>query len=832
MFESFYTEVSQRGNTIFLRGYNNGRRIQRKVNYAPYLFVSSKEKNSEYKTLEGKSAEKISFENIREAKDFVERYKDVGGMSIYGLNSFLYPFLNDEYPGKVQYNLDTVRIINLDIECAPDGDDTGFPNIETANQPITAITCKVKDKITTFGCGEFKVHQSNVKYVKCSDEKRLLQEFIGYWQAVDPDVITGWNIEFFDVPYIINRIERVLDKEHAKRLSPWEMLDEKKIDIHGNGKEQQTYRPLGVCVLDYLRIYKKFTYTQQESYRLDHVAFTELGERKLDYSEYGSLTEMCRNNFQKYIEYNIHDVELVDRLEEKLGLLALGLTLAYDAKIKYDDMFTSIRLWDIIIHNYLLDRKIVVPLQRESTKDSQFTGAYVRDPKVGMHKWITTFDVNSLYPSLIVQNNMSPETHAGKVNTMNVDELLAGKFDKQSILQENNVAMSANGALWNKEKQGLFPEIVLKMYAERVEYNKLKKEAKQANDSNGVSRYHNLQLVKKIVLNSLFGATGNPAFRFYQNDYAEGITIHGQLAIRWVAQDIDAYLNKLLKTTDKQYVVYCDTDSVFVSLDDLVKSVFTDTSDVQKVTEFVNKVCSDKLEPVINKSFERLKEYTNSYVNQMKMKRENICDTAIFIAKKKYIMNVYDSEGVKYDEPKLYMKGIEAVKSSTPYSCREKIKLALKIIMQGNNDKLIEFIDTFRDEFSKLKFEEVAFPRGCNGILKYSDEKKIYTDGTPMHVRGALVYNALLRENNLDRKYATVKEGEKIKFCYMKLPNSFRENVISCPGVLPPELKLERYIDYNLQFDKAFFDPIRSITSVIKWKTEHMSTLEDFLNGN
>jgi len=330
--------------------------------------------------------------------------------------------------------------------------------------------------------------------VKCSDEKRLLQEFIGYWQAVDPDVITGWNIEFFDVPYIINRIERVLDKEHAKRLSPWGMLDEKKIDIHGNGKEQQTYRPLGVCVLDYLRIYKKFTYTQQESYRLDHVAFTELGERKLDYSEYGSLTEMCRNNFQKYIEYNIHDVELVDRLEEKLGLLALGLTLAYDAKIKYDDMFTSIRLWDIIIHNYLLDRKIVVPLQRESTKDSQFTGAYVRDPKVGMHKWITTFDVNSLYPSLIVQNNMSPETHAGKVNTMNVDELLAGKFDKQSILQENNVAMSANGALWNKEKQGLFPEIVLKMYAERVEYNKLKKEAKQANDSNGVSRYHNLQL--------------------------------------------------------------------------------------------------------------------------------------------------------------------------------------------------------------------------------------------------------------------------------------------------------------------------------------------------
>ena len=833
MSQTFYTEVSQRGNTIFLRGFEHGRRIQRKIQYAPYLFVSSGKPAAaaEYRTLDNLPVDKISFMNVKEAKEFIERYEDVGGMKIYGLTSFLYAFLNDEYPGKVEFDTNLIRTVTLDIECAPEDDDAGFPNIQTANQPITAITLKFRDKITTFGCKDYSPHKSNVTYIKCTDERDLLLEFIGHWEKIDPDIVTGWNIEFFDIPYIVNRIRKILDDNNAKRLSPWKILDEKEIAI--NGEDQQTYRPLGVCVLDYLRVYKQFTYTQQESYKLDHIAFTELGERKLDYSEYGTLTEFYRKNFQKYVEYNIHDVDLVDKLEERLGLLALGITLAYDAKIRYDDMFTSIRLWDIIIHNYLLDKKIVIPLQKENKKDSQFTGAYVRDPKVGMHKWVATFDVNSLYPSLIVQNNMSPETYSGKLNVPDVDSLLDGKLPEETkqFLKEKNLAMSANGALWNREKRGAFPELVIKMYAERVEYRDKLKEAKKQNKTNDISRYHNLQLVKKIVLNSLFGATGNPAFRFYQNNYAEGITIHGQLAIRWVAKDIDLYLNKIMNTKNEKYVIYCDTDSVFVCLDKLVQNVFGDSKDISKITEFVSKVCSEKLEVIIDKSFDRLKEYTNSYVNQMKMKRENICDTAIFLAKKKYIMNVYDSEGFKYDEPKLYMKGIEAIKSSTPYPCREKIKEALKIIMQGSNDNLIKFVEEFRKEFSKLPFQDVAFPRGVNGMEKYFDKKRIYKEGTPIHVRGALVYNSLLRENDLDRKYPSIHEGDKIKFCYMRVPNTFRENVISSPGTLPKELSIDRYIDYNTQFEKAFFDPIKNITDAIRWKTENIGTLEELLNG-
>ena len=825
----FYTEVNILGNTIFVRGYDNGKRVQRRVDYKPYLFVSTKNEVAEYRSLDGHKADRIDFENIKEAKEFIKSYSDVEGMTIYGLTSYLYAYLNDEYPGQVQYDLDMIRKLGLDIECAPEeGEVHSFPDIQLANQPITAITCSLKGKKMTFGLKPYKVSDPSVTYKKCADERQLLLEFIGYWESVDPDIVTGWNIEFFDVPYIINRIKRILGDVFAKRLSPWRMLEEKMIDIQG--KEQQTFRPMGVSVLDYLRVYKQFTYVTQESYKLENIAYVELGEHKLDHSEHANLTEFYRNDPQKYIDYNIHDVRLIDMLEEKLGLLDLGLTLSYDAKITYDDMFTSIRLWDIIIHNYLLDQKIVIPMPTGYKKDEKFEGAYVREPRIGMHKWVATFDVNSLYPSLIVQNNMSPETFRGKVKMPDVDDLLKGNIDERLFnkLVDVDYALSANGALWDKTQQGFFPKLVLKMYAERKAYQAKLKEAKQQGTKD-VSRYHNLQLVKKIVLNSLFGATGHPAFRYYQNDYAEGITIHGKLAIQWVAQDIDAYLNKILKTEGKQFVVYCDTDSVFVTLDDVVG--MTGLDDTKKIVEFVNSFCEDKLEKVIEKSFENLKEFTNSYVNQMKMKRENIADTAIFLSKKKYIMNVWDSEGFRYDEPKLYIKGVEAVRSSTPAACREKLKESMKIIMLGVNQKLIDYIDDFRSKFKKMSYEEIAFPRGVNGIAKYTGGvQKLYKDGCPIHVRGTIVYNDLIKKNKLERNYPTIKEGEKIKFCYMKKPNIFHEDIISSPGDLPHELNLHRFIDYDTQFDKAFLAPIKNITDAIGWKTENIATLESFFD--
>lgn len=832
----FYTEVFQRGQNIFVRGYNNGKRVQKKVAYKPYLFIGSQSQDTKYRTLDGNPVEKFSFDSIREARDFVEKYKDVDNFSIYGLTNYLYAYLNDEYSGDMDYDYSLIRRIGLDIECAPMRGESGFPNIETANQMITAITCKYDGQFVSFGCGEYENHLPNVRYVKCVDEKELLRQFVLYWVDIDPDIITGWNIEFFDIPYLVNRIRRVLGDTWVNKLSPWEIVKEGFTEI--NERRQQTYEIMGVCCLDYLQLYKKFTYTNQESYKLDHIAFVELGERKLDYSEYSTLTEFYYNDFQKYMEYNIHDTELVDRLEEKLGLLSLGVMLAYDCKIRYSDMFTSVKLWDVVIHNYLIDQNIVVPLQSNSHKE-ELVGAYVRDPIVGLHKWVATFDVNSLYPSIIVQNNMSPETYMGMIDVPEIESLLAGMLPTsiRDYISNRNCALGANGSLWNKDRRGSFPELVLKMYADRVKFKDLMVEAKKnyeinptIENKNLITKYNNLQMVRKICLNSLYGATGNPSFRYYRTAYAEGITKTGQLAIQWVAKDIDLYLNKVLKTNDIQYVIYIDTDSCFVSLDTLVTQVFDENEDVQQVTDFINKVCKIKLEDIIQKSFDRFKEYLNSYVNQMKMKRENIANRAIFLAKKKYIMNVYDSEGFRYQTPNLYMKGIEAVRSSTPTSCREKIKESLVIIMNRTNDELIKFIDDFRVNFKNMDFVDIAFPRGCNNMAEYSCKTNIYRPKTPMQVRGALLYNKLLLDMGLKNKYTTISEGDKIKFCYLKKPNPIRENVITVVDQLPDEFNLKQYIDYDTQFEKAFLNPVKSICDAIGWKTEEISTLENFFN--
>jgi DNA polymerase elongation subunit (family B) len=834
----FYTEVFQRGNTIFVRGYENGRRVQKKVNYSPYLFVTSQDQSAEYKTLEGFPVEKLTFDNVREARTFVDQYKDVSNFNIYGLTNYLYAYLNDEYPGKVQYDYKDIRTVYLDIECAPLDDSRGFPNVRTANQTITAITCKFRGHFMTFGCGEFVPHLENLTYVKCDDEKELLRKFVDYWTKIDPDVVSGWNLALFDIPYIINRINRVLGETWAKKLSPWGMVNETEVQVTED-RYEQSYDICGVCVLDYMELYKKFTYVKQESYSLNHIAKAELGEEKLDYSEYKDLTDFYRRNYQKYVEYNIRDSELIDRLEAKLGLISLGIILSYKCKIRYDDMFTSVKLWDIIIHNYLMDRNIVVPLQKTSNKSDQYAGAYVRDPIVGMHKWVATFDINSLYPSLIVQNNMSPETFMGMVDLPSVEDLLnmmLPEHIKDKILKDN-LSLGANGSLWDNSVLGIFPALVLEMYAERVGYQNLMKDSKKQHEltptedlANKIVIYNILQMVTKILLNSLYGATGNPTFRYYKLEFAEGITLTGKLVIQWVTKDLNSYLNKTLGTTDIQYVVYGDTDSIFVCLDGLVQKVFGDDQDVHKVTDFINKVCIQKIEKIIKKSFENLREYLNSYTNQMKMKRENIANRAIFIAKKKYIMNVYDSEGFRYKEPKLYIKGVETVRSSTPQSCRDSIKECLKIIMGNTNDDLIAYIENFQDKFNSLPVSQIAFPRTCNNLGKYTCPTNIYKPKTPMHVRASLLHNKLVLDKKLKVKYNLIAEGDKMKFCYLSKPNPIRENIIAFTDEFPEEFDLTPYIDRETQFEKAFLNPVQSICDVIGWKTKNISTLEDFFN--
>jgi len=844
---NFYTNVSVSGRFILLRGVENDKRVRRKVEFRPTFFLSSQEK-SEYKTLDGDYVKPIQPGTIPECREFLERYKGVDNFPVFGNNRYEYAYIADEYPDDILWDVSKILIAYLDIEV---GSENGFPEPRDANEAITAISIKVKDNYFVFGCGDYVKHRDDVHYAKCRDESDLIRRFLDLWSRWHPDVVTGWNVEQFDIPYLANRIIKVLGEDEAKKLSPWNRISKRETTMMNRPVE--FYDISGVAILDYIQLYRKFTYSQQESYRLDNIAHVELGEKKLDYSEFETLHQLYKHDYQKFIEYNIKDVELVEKLEDKMKLIELALTLAYDNKVNYDDVFTQVRMWDAIIYNYLLRKKIVIPQLSHSTKSSQYEGAYVKDPIFGMHEWVASFDLNSLYPHLIMQYNISMETLVepklyndnmrGFISNCNVsvNSLLNQEVDT-SILKDLGVTVTPNGQLFRTQEQGVLPEIMDSMYKDRTRYKKLAIEAKKKietvlEDKNQVTylekqvaRYNNLQLAKKVTLNSAYGALGNQYFRFFDTRIAEGITTAGQLSIRWIEKTINQYMNNLLKTDDVDYVIASDTDSIYLNMGPLIKKLYPDTSDTKKVIKFMDKVCDDKIQPFIDASYEELKEYVNAFQQRMEMKRESLADKAIWVAKKNYILNVYNSEGVAYAKPKLKMMGISAIRSSTPSACRAKIKEAINLIMTESENELHKFIEKFRVEFKALSVEDIAFPRSVNGLKEYADAAHIFKKGTPIHVKGALVYNHLLREMNLTKRYQEIKEGEKIKFVYLKQPNIYNNNTLAFLSGIPKQLDAEQYIDYDLQFEKSFLEPLDIILSSINWKSEKVESLDCFFN--
>ena len=828
----FYTHFSKLGNQILVRGYNNGKRFNDKIEYNPVLYVSANGKDSDYKTLDGQSVAPVSQGTMRDATEFMKRYEDVDNFKVYGSTNFPYVYINETYPGKIDYDPEQIKIANIDIEV---GSENGFPEPASATEPITAITFKIAGHFYVFGCGDYDNNRDDVTYTKCRDENNLIMRFLEMWEETSPDIVTGWNIQFFDIPYLNNRITKLMGDNTAKRLSPFRRIGERTTTIHN--KQQVAFDLVGIAILDYIELYKKFTYSQQESFSLNHIAYLELGEKKLDYSEVESLHQLYRTNFQKFIEYNIHDVELVDRIDAKMQLIDMALALAYDAKVNYTDVFTQVRMWDTLIHNELIEQNIVVPQNVHTAKDEQYAGAYVKDPIVGMHEWVVSFDLNSLYPHLIMQYNVSPETIVeGRHTSISIDNLLNNEYQAQG-----EYCMAANGHYFKRDKQGFLPAMMQRMYDDRSLYKKKMIEAQKAYEketdkerkreiTNQISKYKNLQLAKKVQLNSAYGALGNQYFRFFDIRQAEAITLSGQLAIRWIEKKLNSYLNKLLKTEGNDYVIASDTDSVYVNLGPLVHMVYGSKGEtkIETIVDFVDKACTEKFEPFIDKSYQELADYMNSFDQKMQMKREVIANKGIWTAKKRYILNVYDSEGVRFAEPKLKMMGIEAVKSSTPMSCRDKIKESLKIVMNGNETDFQSFVEAFKQEFKTLPFEDIAFPRGVSELSKYMSSSELYSKGTPMHVRGAIMFNAFLKKYKLTKKYQLIQDGDKTKFCYMKVPNPVQENVFSILTVLPKEFGVEKYIDYDTQFDKAYLEPLKTIVNTIGWRTERVSSLENF----
>ena len=825
---SFYTNVQLVGDNVLYLGYENGQRIQRKFKFSPTLYIVTK-KETKHRTLDGRYAKPVRFESVREARQFVDKYKEVPNFEVHGYDRYLYQFISKEFDGEVDYDFKGMNIMSLDIEVACEN---GFPNVKECAEEMLSITVQdyATRKIKVFGTRPYKNTREDVEFILCDGEQHLLRCFLDYWIQNFPDILTGWNVDGYDVPYICGRLERLFGEKEMKLMSPWGIVKREEIEV--KGREQIFYRMLGINVIDYLDLYKKFTYTNQESYRLDHIANVELGQRKVAHDEFENFKDFYTKDWQKFIDYNIVDVELVSRLEDKMKLIELAVALAYDAKVNMQDVYYQVRMWDTLIYNFLKKKGIVVPPGKRSDKDDKYAGAYVKEPIPGKYDWVVSFDLNSLYPHLIMQYNISPETLVETRHpSATVNKLLAQKVDVPK-----EYALCANGAMYRKDIHGFLPEMMKKIYDERVQSKKLMILAKQKYQKTptkelekSISKYNNIQMARKIQLNSAYGAIGNQYFRYYNLTNAEAITLSGQVSIRWIEHKMNTYLNKLLKTEKQDYVIASDTDSIYLNLGPLVETVYKgrETTD-QSIVSFLNKVCEVELEKYITSSYQALATYVNAYEQKMIMKRENIASSGIWTAKKRYMLNVWDSEGVRYDEPKLKMMGIEAVKSSTPAPCRTAIKDAINIMMNGTEKDLLDFVSTFRNTFDTLPPEDIAFPRSVNGLRKYKASSTVYTKGTPLHVRGTLLYNFHISKNKLEYKYPLVQEGEKIKYLHLRRPNKINENVISFLNTFPREIGLEGQIDRDTQFEKSFLLPLQIITSVIGWETERKANL-DFL---
>jgi DNA polymerase elongation subunit (family B) len=826
----FYTSVLPYRGRLLVRGINqDGSHKKFRINYKPSLFLPTK-KESKYKTLDGRNVDKVKFESISDAKRWIDEYKDVTNFEYFGNTRYQYPFIADEFPDKINWDIKQIKILTIDIECESEN---GFPDPDKAEEPLICITVKdhAKKNIIVFGIGNFVNDRDDVKYIKCASEIDLVHRFTEFWCKYNPDIITGWNVKFFDIPYLMNRFKYLMGNEYLLQFSPWGVVSEGTALALGYARTQKYWDIMGVSTLDYLDLYRKHTFVRRESYKLDYIGEVELGENKLD-NPFDTFKEFYQNDHQLFVEYNIQDVELVDKLEDKMQLIALHLTMAYEAKVNYQDVFGQVRVWDTIIYNHLRSKNIVPPAVQESKKSDGFEGAYVKDPVVGFHDWICSFDLNSLYPHLIMQYNISPETMVNfEPNKVNVVDMLNEKSDLSDL---DKRTITPNGAQFRTDKRGFLPELMEKLYKERVIYKDKMLKAKSMYQETGDKRYekeisanHNIQLARKIALNSAYGAIGNQYFRYFDVRHAEGITMAGQLTIRWIERDVNKFLNTLLKTKSVSYVVASDTDSIYIKLGAVVDKIFKDKTNTRKIVKVLDKFCEETLQKEIDNSFDKLAKYVNAFDQKMIMKREVIANKGIWTAKKRYILNVYNEEGVELKEPKLKMMGIEAVKSSTPAPCRVKIKEALKIIMNKDEATLIQFIEDFRKHFKTLPPEEIAYPRSCNNLEKYSSTKDIYLKGCPIHVRGALLYNNILKKKRLT-KYEKIQEGDKIKFIKLKEPNTLHQDVISFIGVLPKEFDLHKYIDYDNQFDKSFLEPLRFIVKAIGWNFERHTTLDSF----
>lgn len=838
MSNRFYTSVEKVGNYIHHIGYDNGKKFKEKIQFKPTLFLPSKNTNSIFRDMFGEIVEPIKFDSISDKYEFLQKYQNIDGFSYSGMEDDRYQFISDTYQSDVDFDTNLIRIAHYDIEVETLA---GFPNVDIADRMITAITIFCDDIYHIFGLKDYTEEADNERYYKYSDEESMLKGFVELWRNLDFDLITAWAGEQFDIPYTINRIKSVLGDKWAKKLSPIGIIKSKIVTNFEYGSQFNSYDILGLPFLDLMNVYKRFS-VPREQYKLNYIAHVELDQEKIDYSEHETLNKLYQEDHQKYIRYNIRDVNLMVGIENKKKYLELMFNMAYTAKVMWVDVFKHTRLWDGIIYNFLKPQNIVIPKKPKYEKLAQaYSGGYVKDPIPNIYRWVVSLDATSLYPHIFMQYNISPETFKGKI-TVNFQDLVNGKDTGfGDMLRKENYALTASGALFSKDKKGFLPQLIEKMFALRKEakdkmldldgkYQKIKD--KLTNDQiklikNQIQKFDLQQLAFKSQLVACYGAFGQSAFRYYQVSIAEAITTSGRLALQWSERKMNEFLYNTTKIT-KAYILYGDTDSIWVNFEDIVKKYVPASFGLNKTADFLDEYIKVKVQPYLTDVFNELCDLTNGMASKLHFKREKICNVAVFKKKKRYFANVIDSEGVRYDPPSLKVTGMESIRTNISVIYRKAFHDLYDIICNKTNKDAIEYLEKFKPIFMNSEPKDIAIPKSMNDIDKYADHDTIYIKGATIQARSALLFNHYISKMKLDKKYEKIVNGEKIKTIYLKLPNPINENSIAFITTLPEEFGLEKYIDYETQWYKAFLKAVEDLFKIVGWNVKEQVDVASF----
>lgn len=845
----FFTNAKQYGNNILYAGFEGNKKVFKKIPYKPSLFLDANNSNEPYVNLDGNSLTKIDFDSIKATKEFVEQYKDVDGYNIYGNISYNYAYLSDMFRNQeiVAYDSSLIRIFLLDIEVVSEKE---FPSADKAKYPITAITLydSIEKVYNVWGLvpeenQSLNLNSKKVIYREFTSEVSMLTDFVNWWVLNYPDIVSGWNSSTFDIPYIINRIINILGEKVAKKLSPWGILQQKLVRSKFNASaKDMTYDIYGISELDYLQLYKKFTYGKLESYKLNFVAKFHLGKGKVEYE--GSLYELYYSDFKKFMEYNIGDVELLVDLDADLQYMNLVFELSYAAKCNYSETLGTTRMWECLINCYLANKNIYPKIHvRENLEVDDYEGGYVKVPQQGKFGWLASFDAASLYPSIIRHVNIGIETYVPKeelplevlekLSTLKFEDFTDENSTDMSVFKKYNLSVASNLQVYRRDKKSFSSELMEYFFNKRKEYKAEMLKYKQLYVDTQKEEYKHLkelydmrQYTVKIFLNSFYGSLANKWFQFYRTEDAEAVTLMGQCTLLFMEKKINTYMNKLLGTTGVDYVIYMDTDSLYINLDGLVKK-FVKDDDKTKIINFLDKACSERIQKSMDSWLNSYADYTNAYENHLFFKREAISEAGVWLEKKKYFLNVWDMEGTRYKSAELKATGVEMVRSSTPMVVRKEMEDILKIFLEKDNKDLIASLERFEKEFKSMSIEEISSPRGINDIEKYNISTG-FVKGTPIHVRGAIVYNRLVESKELQGIYPKIGNGDKIKYVYLKEPNPTFGHIISYPDKLPKEFGLEKYVDYKTQYEKVFMNAIKKITATVGWKNEDSVDITDF----